>query len=249
MERQGQLDVGRVFGVIGILVAIIIGGLVFATIHEKTEESVTGTGTTHENKTTNSDFTTGTAGWDNYVMGNAKNEWNSEGYIATITTDADAVTDNGVWHQGVTVPKLYDEIKVATATFKYRLKSDVRLKSVVVKMVLDKCGVENVVLYSVSLTERTTTWTTIENDIKSHITATGAYRLYLRAELLGGVGTHLMVEFDDASLTIQSYEKSVGEKTATGISTIGAIVFAILPILALVGIVFLLIWSFGRGGT
>ncbi len=38
MEQQGQLDISRVLGIIGILVAIIVGGLVFAKIHQKTEE-------------------------------------------------------------------------------------------------------------------------------------------------------------------------------------------------------------------
>jgi len=250
MERQGQLDMGKILGIIGILVAVIVGGFMFAKIHEKTTESLAGTGTTRINAMTNSAFTSDASGWDNYVEGNAVNAWNSGGYITTTTTDNDATTDNGVWYQSITVSSLYDEVSSATTTFKYRVIDNAGQSSIVVKALLSRPN-DNVVLYSMTLTENTATWTTVENNIKSYITVTGTYTLFLRAEQLGtGVGVNLVTGLDDASLTVKTYEKSVGEETATGIGDTGKIIFAILPILVLVGIVFLLVWAFGgKSGT
>lgn len=250
MEQRGQLDISRVLGIIGILVAIIVGGLVFTKVHEKTTESVEGLGTTYTDQTTNSAFTSDASGWENYVEGIATNAWNAGGYVTTTTTDNDAITDNGVWYQSITVSSLRDEVSSATANFKFRVIDNAGQTSIVVRALLSRPN-DNVTLYSVTLTENTATWTSIENDIRGYITATGTYALYLRAELLGsGVGVSLAVGFDDADLTVNTYEKSVGEETATGIGDTAKIIFAILPILALVGIVFLLIWSFsGRSGT
>lgn len=240
--------------IIAILIAIIVGGLVFSKIHGVTEESLEGTGTTYTDQTLNSDFSDNTGAvpnhWDNYKENNATNAWNASGYITTTVTDNLDKYENGIWYQALTVSSIHDEIKSATLNFKWRLIDNDNLSAIALKVYLYD-GTDNTLIWSSDNKENTATWNSQENSVTSVVDAVGTYTVYLRAEIKPDnteAASKIIAGWDDVGLTVNTYDKSVGEGTATDIGDIGGTIFSIMAILALVGIILLLMWTFTRPG-
>lgn len=240
---------GAVLTVIGVLVAIIVGGLVFAKIHEATEEQLEGTGTTYPYTTINSTFTDNTDNWDNAVTDNSTGLWENISGNGVISDN----TDNGTceWYQSLIVSNIYDEVDSATITAKYQLSDNTALENLQIKVILDD-GTDNNVILLVDNTLHAadnSTWYTVDNDVSSYITAAGTYyiRLWDNTERNAPGDNYVSVRWDNVTLTVNAYDKSIGEDTSTDIGDVGETIFTILPILALVGIIFLLMWTFTKG--
>lgn len=250
------MDIGKVLGVIGVLVAIIMGALVFSEIHRVTEEAVEGLGTTYSYETLNADLSDNTGNvpdnWENLtepaVSDYITNAWNASGYLTVTRTDNGDNYENGVWYQALSVSNIYDEISSATLAFDWRVIDNENLSAIRLAAYLDD-GSDNTLIWSSDNTENTATWNSQENSVTSVVDAAGTYTVWLRAEINPDQqlnGSNLIVGWDDISLSVNTYDESVGEETAEGIGDVGSIIFTILPILMLVSIIFMLVWVFKR---
>jgi len=251
MDRRGQLALPGAIGIVLVLVGIIVGGLVFSKIHAETERAVKGTGKTHIYETVNPEFTSDASRWENVVVADAAvNAWDSGGFVKVSTAENDAVVDIGEWKQKLTVTSLYDRVDLGIEKYAYSVLSvtGIGTGSIKVQLILHKPDTSRVVLHEITATT-TVAWTAIENDVKPYITATGDYYIVMRAELLATSTTpSLVVGFDNAGLKVNAYELSTGERTAKDVGELGGTLFSILAVLALVGVIFALVWAFTRPG-
>lgn len=249
------MDIGKVLGVIGVLVAIIMGALVFSEIHRVTEEAVEGLGTTYNYVTLNSAFSDNTGNmpdnWENLtepaVSDNVTNAWNTIGYL-TVTRDNCADNfENGVWYQSLVVSSIYDEVSTATLSFKWRLIDNENIEAIYIRVYLCD-ATDNTLIFESDNIENTAAWNTQENSVTSVVDAAGTYTIYLRAEIdpHDSDTPNVEVGWNDVSLSVDTYDESVGEETAEGIGDVGSIIFTILPILVLVSIIFMLMWVFSK---
>jgi len=205
--------------IVKIIVALIVG-LVMIPILISLVNSSTLSQTTHQ--TLNSTFADNDTPyrptyWDNAVNNQATDNWNSAGYVDVESIDNSTTNvDNGTWYQSVTFSAGYDELISAVSTFNFRVIDNDNAQSIVVRATLWN-GTDNTVLFYENVTAlKSSSWTTVENDIGSHITGAGTYTLYIDAEMNGkGPGTNLIgnkpnlfVGFDDASLTIVTASQS-----------------------------------------
>jgi len=229
------------------IVAIVVIGFAVSSIRESTIEERTGT--TYTNELLNTSFTENTGlnadHWDNYVENGATASLDtSQDYFLMRTTENENTStpkiDNGVLKQSVTVSTIHDELVSATSTFSFRVYDNDNARSIVVKVLLDD-GTDNTTLYSENVTlKENTSWTTVENDVISYVTTAGTYTLWIRAEMLGyasgsGAGTLCEVQFDNVNLTVDTYDRSVGEDIAhdTGSPTVK--VFTLMFVTIVIG--------------
>jgi hypothetical protein len=188
--------------IISLLVAVIVVYQLFiARVGPTTERFIVGH---RDYATVNPAFTDNAARWDNRVEDNAVNAWNPLGFVTVTTTDNDAITDNGIWSQGITVAA-FDNVVSARTTFRFRVIDNLGRSSIVVRALLNATE-----LFRATLVENTAVWTTVDNNVAPFITVGGTYTLHLRAELLGaGPSVNLQVGFDDARLAVRTSARNV----------------------------------------
>ena len=238
-----------VIGIVLLLIAIIVGGLIFSRMHEETWKAVERTGTVHTYVTKNPTFDTDVSGWENVVVQDAAvNAYDATGkYVTISTTENDATVDIGEWKQKLNV-KLYDYVDPSYEKYAYAVLdvTGIGTGSVVVKLILEKPDATRIILHELKTTT-TVAWTAVEKDVKPYVDTSGDYYIVMRAELLATSTTpSLKVGFDNAELKVAAYEYSAGERMAKGIGETGQVIFSILSILALVGVIFAVVWAFTR---
>lgn len=193
-----------------ILIAVLVGVAVYPTIYSVIEETIAGTKTS----TVNSTFDTNANGWENVVQGNATSGWENigtNGMIYAKTTDNDATKDNVIWSQSLSVGTL--AIDEAIVKFAWSVAENTGISSLTLKAILENTSGDNITLWQSTATA-TSAFASVENDVKSYITATGSYKLKLRAEMLGsGASVSVKVQWDNASLEFVSGQVTGAQKT------------------------------------
>jgi hypothetical protein len=172
------------------------------------------------NQTGNPSFTDNTGAnanyWDNSVQGQAvasldtTNHW----FTMTSTDNSTANIDNGILKQALVFSTSYDTLVSAKTTFTYRVYDNDNANSIVVRVYLDN-GTDNITLYVENVTlNKSSSWTTVENNVATYFKGAGTYTLWIRVEMNGkgpgesGKGTNCVVNFDNASLTIVTASQS-----------------------------------------
>lgn len=192
-----------------VAVGIIFGLAILPALGVLVSGAQTYTYTTYQ--TLNTGFSENTVdvpdNWDNIVTDNRVAYWSTNNYIYENG-------DNGTvyWHQSLAVTDLSDGVSSATIVAKFRLKDNDALTSFTARVLLDN-GTDNIVIWESTSTENSASYTSIENNVSSYITATGTYYIRLFDNVAVTNDNNIEVRWDDVSLTtvIQAKVKTVAQ--------------------------------------
>jgi len=244
-DSRGQ--VAMVGTSLTLIISLIIGIIILNEMFLSTEASL-GTTTYNSYATKNSGFTDNDsencpAYWDN--SSSTRAQWNqASGYVYD-NADNSTVT----WYQSLTIDT-FTTVTSATINAKFRLYDNDNLTDFLAQVILERNATDNVVIWQSTSTDNSLSYTSIENGVKSYITASGTYRIILLDNGTGGgpaSGNTIETRWDDASLTastsihtIDADTQAAYDKTRAfawvgiGLMSLAIIILAAVTILGIV---------------
>lgn len=245
--QRGQAAAVRGYAV--LLVVIVVLAYALTEIRSATIEERKGTTNTYI--TRNSAIDSTATHWENTTAGTGvtvgtENITATDWVLFARSTDNDAEIENAVWYQMIAV-KLNDEVTSAALKFKWALAENTGLGggNVALKVMLTNPAGTDYTIWQTTVTA-TSNLAAIENDVKSYITADGDYTLKLRAELNPQELTpSVKVQWDDASLTVDSYVETLGETVARETGPSSLKVFVLLLLVVIIAIIAVVLRAIG----
>lgn len=229
--------------ILGFIVVLVVGLALTPTIMATCNATIQGDLNYYSIATTNADFADNDsdncpAYWDNVVTDN---------WMANWSQSDERVWDNGdngtaSWYQSLTVSSLHDGVNSATIVAKFRLYDNENLATFTARVYLDN-GTDNNVIWESTSIENSASYTSIENDVSSYITATGTYYIRLWENAVVTDNANIIVYWDDASLGITTH----GYEPMTGIS---ATMIQLMPLFYVIGLLAVVVaWTTKKIGS
>jgi hypothetical protein len=112
--------------------------------------------------------------------------------------------DNGLagWYQSLTVSD-FDTVSSATLSASYKLGDNTGITSITVKAMIEN-STDNITIWQSTSKDNSAGWVSIDNNVASHITVAGTYKLWLWENIRTTMDNNNFTYWDDANLVVNS---------------------------------------------
>jgi len=228
MINRGQVETSMVWGVVMMLVAVAVGGLIFSTIHEETEDTVAKLiQTTNNREFTTADFWTLENTAPGRIAHNSSDEW------IDINTSGSGTGDATV-KQSIDIDTGTDTIEDAIVEAAYQVDNADNINSLTMYLrVIDPAGNVDHETKLLDAVSTTSTWSTDEKDIDSVIDEDGEWTVKVYTNI-DASGTTVEANVDNVQLDVDA--ESTGEMTSDETGEGASTVFPLLVLMVIVSV-------------